>query len=302
MPGADQMAKAGCGPMIVTTWRSDEVPGGLVRETTDQMCRDNRYPPGSDAIVRKVRETLLESFEASGSATGPRPIQPAAGIAPILPLPVPSSLPDQQSSASTPATVPAAPAAVPGVDRRVFDPNMRSGAPRAPSATPSPAAPAPASRAAKSITVPSGTTIPVMTSGLISAATNRPGDRFRGAILQAVVVNGVAVIAGNAAVTLEVVAAGEGLTVRLVDLTSNGGTVAASSSQVTLDPQVAAGNDVIERAMVAAGANPRGAAMQKALAARLVVVSGARLNLPSGTRLAFTLAAPLTIEGPGLTK
>jgi len=34
--------------------------------------------------------------------------------------------------------------------------------------------------------------------------------------------------------------------------------------------------------------------MQQALAARLVVVSGPRMNLPAGTRVTFTLAAPIT--------
>jgi hypothetical protein len=302
LPGADQMAKAGCGPMIVTTWRSDEVPGGLVRETTDQMCRDNRYPPGSDAINRRVRETLLESFEASGSASGPRPIRPAAGIAPILPLPVPSSLPDQQSSASTPAAVPAAPTAAPGVNRRVFDPNMRSGAPASPSAAPSPAAgSAPSSRIASGATVPAGTVIPVITTGLISATTNRPGDAVHAAILQPVVVNGLPVIPGNTTVNLQVVAAGDGLTVQLVGLTINSRTVAAGPSEVALNPQTAAGNAAIERAIAAAAASPRGAAVQQALAGRLVVLSGPRMNLPSGTRLTFTLAAPITIEGPDST-
>jgi hypothetical protein len=303
MPGADQMAKGGCGPMIVTTWRSDAVPGGLVRETTDQMCRDNRYPPGSDNIIRRVRETLLESFETSGSPSATRPIQPAAGIAPILPLPVQSSLPDQPSTASiaqpAPSSAAGAPAAARGVDRRVFDPNMRSTGPGAPAATPSSAAaPSFASRVADGITVPAGTLITVMTNGTISAATNRPGDNFRGTILQPVVVNGMPAIAGNTTVTLQVVAAGDGLSVQLAGITGNSGIIPASSSQVALDPQSAAANAAIERTIAAAAAaNPRAAAMTQALAARLVVVSGPRMNLPSGARLTFTLAAPVTIDG-----
>jgi hypothetical protein len=46
-------------------------------------------------------------------------------------------------------------------------------------------------------------------------------------------------------------------------------------------------------------ARPRGAPPQ--LAARLVAVSGPRFNLPSGSRLVFTLAAPITIAGPDST-
>jgi hypothetical protein len=273
-------AQSGCGPTIVTTWRSDEVPGGLVRETVDKICRDNRYP-GTDAVIRQVRETLLESFEASGPTSGTRPIQPIAGIAPILPLPISSTLPDQPSSASTtpstPPVAPATPSAPAGVDRRVFDRNMRSGPP------------------GSGASVPAGTVIPVMTSGPISSATSRPGDSFRGTILQPVVVNGVPLIPGNTAVTMQVVAMGGGLTVQLVDLAINGAAIAASSSQVTLDPQTAASNAAIERAMAALAASPGSAAAQQGLATRLVVASGPRVNLPSGARLMFTLAAPITI-------
>jgi len=294
MPGADQMARGGCGPMIVTTWRSDEVPGGLVRETYDQTCKDNRYPSNSDAIIRRVRETLLESFETSGSATAVRPIQPASGIAPILPLPLNASLPDQPPTATT--AQPAPPAAAPGVDRRVFNPNMRSGGPGSPSAPPSSpaAAPARSSQVANGATVPAGTVISVMISGLISAATNRPGDTFHGTILQAVVVNGVPLIPGNTTVDMQVVAASDGLTVQLTGITMNGQTIAAGSSQVALDPQTAAGNVAIERAIQAMAARPRGAPPQ--LAARLVAVSGPRFNLPSGSRVMFTLSAPIAID------
>jgi hypothetical protein len=292
MPGG---TRPGCSPTIVTTWTSEDVPGGLVRETTDSMCHDNRYP-GTDAIIRTVRETLLEGFETSGSANGVRPIQPAPGLAPILPLPVAASLPDQPPGASTRQTP--TPASLPGTDRRVFDPNMRS-APGSPSAAPSSpaAAPASSSRVANGVTVPAGTVIPVMTAGPIGATTSRPGDSFRGTILQPVVVNGVPVIPGNTAVSLQVVAAGDGLTVQLIGITSNGGTIAAGSSQVALDPQAAAGNAAIERAIAAAAASPRGAGLQQSLAARLVVVSGSGFNLPSGSRLQFTLSAPITIDG-----
>jgi len=292
MPGAAQMAQAGCGPMIVTTWSSDEVPGGLVRETFDQMCRDNRYPPGSDAVLRKVRETLLESFETSGPATGVRPIQPAPGIAPILPLPVPASLPDGQPGVT--ATAPAAPAAAPGVDRRVFDRNMRSSPPGSPSALPSSRAAAPPT-SSTTVTVPAGTVISVMTGGPISAATNRAGDSVRGTIVQAVVVNGLPVIPANTPVTLTVIAAADGLSVQLAGITINAETIATGSTQVALDPQTAANNAAIERAIATMRARDRSA--PPALAARLAVVSGPNMNLPSGARLMFTLSAPITIAG-----
>jgi hypothetical protein len=308
MPGAEQQAKAGCSPTIVTTWRSDEVPGGLVRETSDQICRDNRYP-GTDAVIRKVRETLLESFDTSGPTTGVRPIQPAALNTSILPLPVPAVLPGQQAAASTPQQAAAAGGAgasrtgaaaatpAPAAAGRGFDPNMRASAPAtAPSSAAAPAASA--SSATTGRNVPAGTAIAVMTSGLINATTNKAGDGFRGTIMQPIVVNGATVIAPNTTVSLQVVGAGDSMTVQLAGITMNGGTIAAGSSQVALDPQTAALNATYERSMAAVAGNPRGAATQQALAARIAVVSGARMNLPSGTRLTFTLASPIAIDGP----
>jgi hypothetical protein len=299
MPGAEQQALRGCGPMIRTTWRSDAVPGGLVRETYDQSCRDNRYP-GSDVFNRTVRETLLESFDTSGPTTGSRPIQPTAVSASIIPLPVPASLPGQPAGAATSQAASAAPASAAG---RAAPAASRSVAPSASSSAAS------ASSAGTGATIPAGTVIPVMTSGLVNAAANKPGDNFRGTIQQAVVVNGVSLIPGNTTVSLQVAAGSDGLTVQLVGI--NGATVAAGSSQVALDPQVAASNAVFERALATAASNPRGAANQQALAARIAAVSGPRMNLPSGTRLVFTVTAPITMDaaappapvrGGGLTK
>jgi hypothetical protein len=133
-----------------------------------------------------------------------------------------------------------------------------------------------------------------MTSGAIGAATNRASDSFRGTIFQAVVVNGVPVIPGNTPVNLQVVASDDGLTVRLTGITINGKAVEASSSKVALDPQTAAGNAAIEHAIAAASAARRA---PTALEGRLVVISGPKMNLPSGARLLFTLSAPITIDG-----
>jgi hypothetical protein len=292
MPGAEQQALAGCGPMIRTTWRSDEVPGGLVREVTDQMCRDNRYPTNGDAILRKVRETLLESFDTSGPTTGPRPIQPTVVNASILPLPVPASLPGQQPGAPAPQTRAAAAATPnpPAVDRRVFDRNVGSTAPAA-------APPGAAARGASNGTIPAGTSVSVMTMGVISAAANSAGDSARGTIMLPVVVNGATLIPGNTPVNLQVVSAADGLTVRLVDIAFNGGSIPAGMSQVALDPQTAAANAIFQQRVAAVAGNPRGAAALQAMMARIAVVSGPQMNLPSGTRLTFTLTAPVSLDG-----
>jgi hypothetical protein len=137
-----------------------------------------------------------------------------------------------------------------------------------------------------------------MTQGVISATANHAGDSARGTIMLPVVVNGSTLIPGNTPVSLQVVAAADGLTLQLVGIMMNGGTIAAGSSQVALDPQTAAANATFERALAAAAGNPRGAAAQQALLTRLAVVSGPKMNLPSGSRLTFTLTMPLTIDAP----
>jgi hypothetical protein len=157
---------------------------------------------------------------------------------------------------------------------------------------------APASRGAAVGTLPAGTVIPVVTAGLVTAATSRPGDSVHATILQPVVVNGAVAIPANTTVALQVVAGGDGPTVQLVSLAIGGGTVAAGPSRVALDPQAAAGNAAIERAIAAAAASPRGAGVRQALAGRLVVLNGQGMNLPSGTRLTFTLTAAMTLERP----
>jgi len=134
-----------------------------------------------------------------------------------------------------------------------------------------------------------------MTGGPISAATNRAGDSVRGTIVQAVVVNGLPVIPANTPVTLTVIAAADGLSVQLAGITINAETIATGSTQVALDPQTAANNAAIERAIATMRARDRSA--PPALAARLAVVSGPNMNLPSGARLMFTLSAPITIAG-----
>jgi hypothetical protein len=287
-------ARPDCGAAITTKWTSDDVPGGLVREVRDETCRDPRTNVNG-AILRSIRETLLESFQTSGPVDGVHPIPPVAAIAAILPLPVPSTLPGQDLSA---VPAPAQPAPV---STRVFDRNMGAKAPEpAPAAAPTPTSPAasvpaPTSPAPSSgISVPEGTVITVMVAGWLNSATNRPGDTVQANVAQPVMVNGAVAISARSVATLQLAQSSDGLAVKLVGVAINGQMHAASSSRVTPDAQNAASDAAIQQAIAAAG--PNGAALQQAYAARQVVLSGARVNVPPGTRLAFTLDAPMVVE------
>jgi len=284
------VARADCGPAITTTWTSDEVPGGLVREVRDETCRDPRTNVNG-AILRSIREKLLESFQASGPVDGVHPIQPVPGIAAILPVPVPATLPGQSASA---VPAPAQPAPV---DKRVFDRNMGvvPPAPASASATATKAAPpATVSGATAPSTVPAGTTITVMVSGWINSATNHPGDNAIATVAQPVVVNGATLIPVGSIATVQLAQGSDGLTVKLVGVNiSRQMAVAVSSSQVAADAQNAASDAALQQAIAAAG--PNGAALRQVLEARQVVVSGTRVNVPPGSRLTFTLAAPIDI-------
>jgi hypothetical protein len=279
------MARANCGPAITTKWTSDEVPGGLVREIVDETCRDQRTNVNG-AILRSIRETLLESFQASGPVDGVRPIQPVPGIAAILPLPMPSTLPGLD-----PSTVPA-PAQPAPVDKRVFDRNMGA-APSAPAAAPTGGSRSASPTAASSASVPEGTSITVVVTGWMNSATNHVGDNVQGTIAQPVIVNSATTIPVGSLATVQLAQSSDGLTVKLVSITASGRMLAVSSSQVAADAQNAAADAAMQQAIAAAG--PNGAALQQAMAARQVVVSGARINVPPGTRLTFILAAPIEI-------
>ncbi|HEY7189375.1 MAG TPA: hypothetical protein VH436_22615 [Vicinamibacterales bacterium] len=280
------VARPDCGPAITTTWTSDEVPGGLVREVRDETCRDPRTNVNG-AILRSIREKLLESFQTSGPVDGVQPIQPVPGIAAVLPLPVPATLPGQDRSA---VPAPAQPAPV---DKRVFDRNMGV-APAAPASAPASAPRTAPPIATSGTAVPDSTTITVTMSGWLNSSTNHLGDTATATVVQPVVVNGAPLIPVGSLATVQLAQASDGLTVKLVGVNiGRQGAVAVSSSQVAADGQNAASDAALQQAIAAAG--PNGAALQQALAARQVVVSGARVNVPPGTRLTFTLAAPIAI-------
>jgi hypothetical protein len=261
-----------CGPTIITTWTSDDVPGGLVRKTIDKAC----------TYGRSVRETLLESFQAAAAPNAIGPIQPVLEIAPILALHVPSVVPGQEAQKSAPTAQPVTP---PPPVRPTFDPNMRASTP--------PQAPAHASGAAAA-QVPQGTLITVMVSGAINSTTNHAGDNFRGTIVQPVIVNGAPLLPYGTQVTMQLGQGHEGFGLTLTGLVLNGRTLAASSTPAALDAQTASRNAAMEQAIASAG--PRADRLRSRLEAQEVVVTGSRVNVPSGTRLTFTLSDPIPLS------
>jgi len=133
-----------------------------------------------------------------------------------------------------------------------------------------------------------------MMSGWLNSSTNRVGDNAVATIVQPIVANGATIIPVGSIATVQLAQSNDGLTVKLVAIAlGRQQAVAVSSSQVAADPQTAASDAAIQQAIAAAG--PNGAALQQAMLARQVVLSGARVNVPPGTRLTFTLAAPIDI-------
>lgn len=89
--------------VIVTTWTSDEVPGGLVRRTEDNNC----------PTARLIRETILESFKGvrqpgvTNAMAAPPPPPPSASP------PIPATPVVGKRGLPSPPTIPSARAATP---------------------------------------------------------------------------------------------------------------------------------------------------------------------------------------------
>jgi len=156
-----------------------------------------------------------------------------------------------------------------------------------------PQASAPASGAAAA-QVPQGTLITVMVSGAINSATSHAGDNFRGTLVQPVIVNGAQLLPYGTQVTMQLGQGNEGFGLTLTGLVLNGRTLAASSTPAALDAQTALRNAAMEQAIASAG--PRADRLRSRLEAQEVVVTGSRVNVPSGARLTFTLSDPIPLS------
>ena len=133
-----------------------------------------------------------------------------------------------------------------------------------------------------------------MTQGKIDSSSHA-GDVARGTVVQAILANGAPAIPANTPVNLELAQTSDGICVKLTAVVINGRDVSVSSAAGVPDARTATSNASLQKMIdTGGGRDPRRDAL---LTARLVVVSGAQLNVPSGTRLTFTLTAPLVLAG-----
>jgi hypothetical protein len=133
-----------------------------------------------------------------------------------------------------------------------------------------------------------------MVSGAINSATSHAGDNFRGTLVQPVIVNGAQLLPYGTQVTMQLGQGNEGFGLTLTGLVLNGRTLAASSTPAALDAQSASRNAAMEQAIASAG--PRADRLRSRLEAQEVVVTGSRVNVPSGARLTFTLSDPIPLS------
>ena len=89
---------------------------------------------------------------------------------------------------------------------------------------------------------------------------------------------------------MELAQSSEGLSLKLTAVNINGRTLAPNSLPAAPDAITERNNATLQRRIEAARDAAR---VEAAVAGRLVVLSGSQLNVPSGTRLIFTLSAPI---------
>ena len=181
------------------------------------------------------------------------------------------------------------------------------------SLAPAPAAPAPRPAAAVVLTVPAGTQITVRTIDAIDGNTARAGARYRASVDDPVMVGSQTAVPRGANCTLEVVALeqGQGMALRLRDINVGGKAYGTSTSYAEVE---AAGTSKTKKAVrrgVGLGAlgagigaiagGGEGAAIGAAVGAGVGAISaagakGKQINLPSETRVIFSLTAPVPLN------
>jgi hypothetical protein len=171
-----------------------------------------------------------------------------------------------------------------------------------------------AAAADKSETViPAGTLIAVGTIDPISGKEVAPGKRYRAYVADPVTVGNQVVIPKNSAATIEVVegVAGQGMTVRLRDITADGRTYSTSTEFNTIEAtgtskkksavKRGVGLGAIGAGIGAIAGGGAGAGIGAAIgggagAASAVAAKGKQINVPPETRLVFTLTAPVPVK------
>ncbi len=174
------------------------------------------------------------------------------------------------------------------------------------------AAPA-ASAAARGVTVPAGTRIAVRMIDSIDGKTAKAGMRYRASLDEPVAIGSQVAIPDNAACMVEVVGvkSGDQMALRLHDINVGGKSYSTSTSDATVDATGTSKGKKAARRGVGLGAagagigaiagGGSGAAVGAVVGGTVGVVSGAaskgkELNVPSETRLLFSLTAPVPLN------
>ncbi len=178
---------------------------------------------------------------------------------------------------------------------------------------PPPPAPKPPAPAAGVLTIPAGTQITVRTIDAIDGKTARAGARYRASIDEPVGVGSITAIARGANCTLEVVSlqSGEGMALRLRDITVAGTVYTTSTAYADIEAKgTSKGRKAVRRGVglgalgagigaLAGGGD--GAAIGAIVGGAVGAVSGAaaqgkQINVPTESRLIFSLQAPLPMN------
>jgi len=170
-----------------------------------------------------------------------------------------------------------------------------------------------AAPSASALTIPAGTQIVVRTIDAIDGKTAKAGMRYRASLDEPVAVGSQAVIAKGASCTVEVVAieSGKEMALRLRDVNAGGKTYSLSTDYADVDAKGASKTRKAARRGIGLGAagagigalagGGSGAAIGAVVGGGVGAISaaaakGKQLNLPSETRLIFSLKAPLPMN------
>ena len=158
---------------------------------------------------------------------------------------------------------------------------------------PPPPAPAPPLPPAGVVTIPTGTQITVRTIDAIDGKTAQPGARYRASIDDPVAVGSQSVIPRGTACTLEVVTLkeGDGMALRLREINIAGKAYSTSTAYADIAAEGTSKTKKAVRRGIGLGALGAGIGAISAAGAK-----GKQINLPSETRLIFSLQAPLPMN------
>jgi hypothetical protein len=240
------------------------------------------------------------------------PPSPVAAAEPP-PAPAPAPAPAPKKAAAKPAAKPAP------IERHDTTPQAPAAAP-APAPAPVAAAPAPPPPPAfKTVTIPSGTTIPVRITQTLDSATTQQGQSFSGTVATDVIADGLVAIRQGTGVTGRVSAVQEAahykgsslLTVELVSINRHGDSLAVTTQPYSVEGKgrgkntaaKVGGGAAIGAIIGAIAGGGKGAAIGSAAGAGVgaganTITRGEQVQIPSESLVNFQLTNTLAIRVP----